>query len=145
MAMTFFINTISVLMAALLGFVAHRASLCTVRTVAEILSSRRAFMALAMLKTVLWVMAVSMPILLLWPQSALPIRSHAITLEAVVGGFVFGVGAALNNGCAFSTLGHLANGSGNAGYQVLSRSYVIFCIRGNLAASAAAPLLQPIR
>lgn len=111
MAMTFFINTISVLMAALLGFVAHRASLCTVRTVAEILSSRRAFMALAMLKTVLWVMAVSMPILLLWPQSAVPIRSHAITLEAVVGGFVFGVGAALNNGCAFSTLGHLANGN----------------------------------
>jgi hypothetical protein len=68
-------------------------------------------MALAMLKTVLWVMAVSIPILMLWPQSSAPIRNHAITIEAVIGGFVFGVGAALNNGCAFSTLGHLANGN----------------------------------
>lgn len=109
--MNLLLGTISLLMAFLLGFVAHRASLCTVRMVAEMLSSRRAFMALAMLKTVLFVMAVSFPVLLLWPHLAAPARSQAIAVEAIAGGFVFGVGAALNNGCAFSTLGYLANGN----------------------------------
>ena len=51
--MDFLFDTISVQVAVMLGFVAHRASLCTVRTVAEIFSSRKAFMALEMLKTVL--------------------------------------------------------------------------------------------
>jgi uncharacterized membrane protein YedE/YeeE len=105
------IYTVSLPLAALLGFAVHRASLCTVRTVAEIFSTRKAYMMAAMLKAVLWVMAVSVPILLFLPGTAAPNRSYAITVAAITGGFLFGVGAAVNGGCAFSTLGHLANGN----------------------------------
>jgi len=109
--MTVRLYIVSLLLAALMGFAVHRASLCTVRTVAEILSSRRAYMLSTMLKAVLWVMAFSVPILLFLPESAAPNRSYAITFAAIAGGFLFGVGAATNGGCAFSTLGHLANGN----------------------------------
>ena len=109
--MTALIYTFSLLLAALMGFAVHRASLCTVRTVAEIFSSRKAYMMATMLKAVLWVMAVSLPILLFLPESAAPNRSYAITVAAIAGGFLFGVGAAINGGCAFSTLGQLANGN----------------------------------
>jgi len=109
--MTVRLYIVSLLLAALMGFAVHRASLCTVRTVAEILSTRRAYMLSTMLKAVLWVMAFSVPILLFLPESAAPNRSYAITFAAIAGGFLFGVGAATNGGCAFSTLGHLANGN----------------------------------
>ena len=52
------IYTVSIPLAVLLGFAVHRAGLCTVRTVAEIFSTRKAYMMVTMLKTVLWVMAV---------------------------------------------------------------------------------------
>ena len=57
----------------------------------------------------MFTMAVSVPIFLFLPDTAAPNRSYAITVVAIIGGFLFGVGAAVNGGCAFSTLGHLAN------------------------------------
>ena len=105
------IFTISLPLAVLLGFAVHRAGLCTVRTVAEIFSTRRAYMMVTMLKTVLWVMAVSVPIFLLLPDAAAPNRGYTKTAAAIIGGVVFGVGAAVNGGCAFSTLSHLTNGN----------------------------------
>jgi len=109
--MTVLIYTVSLLLVALMGFAVHRASLCTVKTVAEILSSRKAYMMATLIKAVLWVVAVSVPILLFLPDSAAPNRSYAVTFAAIGGGFLFGVGAAVNGGCAFSTLGQLANGN----------------------------------
>jgi uncharacterized membrane protein YedE/YeeE len=101
----------SLLLAVLMGFAVHRASLCTVKTVGEILSSRKAYMMATLVKAVLWVAAVSVPILLCLPDLAAPHRSYAFSLAAIGGGFLFGVGAAVNGGCAFSTLGQLANGN----------------------------------
>lgn len=109
--MKYLIYTISLPLAAMLGFAVHRASLCTVRTMAEIFSTRKAYMLASMLKAVLWVMAFSVPILLFLPGTATPNLSYAITVAAIAGGFLFGVGAAVNGGCAFSTLWHLANGN----------------------------------
>jgi uncharacterized membrane protein YedE/YeeE len=109
--MTSLVYTCSLLLSALMGFVVHRASLCMVRSVAEIFSSRKAYMMGAVLKALLWVMAFSVPILLFFPDTAAPNRSYTITVAAIIGGFLFGVGSAVNGGCAFSTLGHLANGN----------------------------------
>ena len=109
--MTALVYTVSLLLAALMGFAVHRASLCTVKTVTEIFSSRRAYMMATLLKAVLWVVAVSVPILMFLPDTAAPNPSYAISVTAIGGGFLFGVGAAVNGGCAFSTLGHLANGN----------------------------------
>lgn len=49
-------------LAAILGFAAHRASICTVRAVAEILSTGRAYCLLSFGKAVLWVLAVIFPL-----------------------------------------------------------------------------------
>jgi uncharacterized membrane protein YedE/YeeE len=100
----------SLLLAGILGFVLHRSGLCMVRTVAEIFSSRRANMLAGILKTALWVFTV----LLIWTfllGDRNPFNeNYALTYPAIVGGFFFGVGAAVNGGCAFSTLSHLVNG-----------------------------------
>ena len=131
------IYTVSLPLAALLGFAVHRASLCTVRTIAEIFSTRKAYMMAAMLKTVLWVMAVSVPIFLFLPDTAAPNWSYAITAAAIIGGFLFGVGAAVNGGCAFSTLGHLANGN----LWMLTTLFG-FCI-GVAGLSFMVPMIEP--
>ena len=135
--MKFLIYPVSLLLAALLGFAVHRASLCTVRTIAEIFTTRKAYMMVTMLKTVLWVMAVSVPILLFLPGTAAPNRSYAITVAAITGGFLFGVGAAVNGGCAFSTLGHLANGN----LWMLTTLFG-FCI-GVAGLSIIVPMIEP--
>ena len=60
----------SLLLAVLMGFAVHRASLCTVKTVGELLSSRKAYMMATLVKAVLWMAAVSVPILLCLPDLA---------------------------------------------------------------------------
>ena len=131
------VYTISLPLAVLLGFTAHRAGLCMVRTVAEIFSTRKAYMMVTILKTVLWVMAVSASIFLFLPDAATPNWSYAITVAAVTGGFLFGVGAAVNGGCALSTLGHLANGN----LWMLTTIFG-FCI-GVAGLSIMAPSIEP--
>jgi len=98
------------LLAALLGFAAHRANVCTVRAVAEILSTRRAYMLAAFAKTVLWVLAITLPLAWWLGDAAAPPTVWPLTRNALLGGLVFGMGAALNRGCAFSTLTRLCDG-----------------------------------
>jgi hypothetical protein len=94
-------------------------------------------MMATMLKAVLWVVAVSVPILLCLPETAAPHRSYAVTLAAFGGGFLFGVGAAVNGGCAFSTLGQLANGN----LWMLTTLFG-FCM-GVAGLSIMAPMIEP--
>jgi len=102
---------VSLPLALILGFVIHRSGLCMVRTVAENLASHKATRLAGILKSVLWVLTI----LLVWAfftTDTSPFNeNHTITYFTIIGGFLFGVGAALNGGCAFSTLGHLANGN----------------------------------
>lgn len=104
------LTALSLFLAGLVGFAIHRAGLCTVRAMGEILTTRRVFMLSALGKTVLWVAAITMAMLLLLGDAKAPGIAWAISLHAVVGGLAFGIGAALNRGCAFSTLARLANG-----------------------------------
>ncbi len=101
---------ISLGLAGVLGFAAHRASICTVKAVEEVLTTRRAFMLLSFAKTVLWVMAVTA--LLVWalPESRANLAGWPVSLAGLAGGLVFGVGAVFNKGCAFSTLTRLGGG-----------------------------------
>jgi hypothetical protein len=94
-------------------------------------------MLTAMLKTMLWVMAVSMPILLFFPGMAAPNRSYALTIAAISGGFLFGVGAAINGGCAFSTLGYLANGN-----LWMLTTLIGYCL-GVTGLSIMVPIIEP--
>lgn len=97
-------------LAGLLGFAAHRTSVCTVRAVAEVLSTARFSYFASFAKSALWTLVVVMPFLWVVPEQAGSIEGYAPTWLSVVGGFVFGVGAAINRGCAFSTLARLVDG-----------------------------------
>jgi uncharacterized membrane protein YedE/YeeE len=98
------------LFAALLGFAAHRASICTVRAVAEVLSARTAFMLASIGKSVLWVIALTLPFLWLMPAATHSINAWQLTATALAGGFLFGLGAAINGACAYSTMTRLVDG-----------------------------------
>ena len=100
----------SLMLATALGFAAHRASVCTVKAVAEVVSTGQAYMFLSFLKTVLWVMAITIPFMWWLPDAHGAQRSWGISTPVVLGGFLFGTGAALNKGCAFSTLSRLGDG-----------------------------------
>ena len=101
----------SLLLAAVVGFAAHRASICTVKAVAEIYATRRAFVFASFAKTVLWIMAAALVMHALIPEIRGQAMGWMVSLSAIVGGLVFGVGAVVNGGCAFSTLTRL--GAGN--------------------------------
>lgn len=93
-----------------LGFAAHRASLCTVKAVAETLTSGTGHMLASFAKAVLWSVAVTGALYLLGHESAASIPERAPHVLALAGGFAFGMGAAINGGCSLSTLQRLADG-----------------------------------
>jgi uncharacterized membrane protein YedE/YeeE len=129
---------VSLGLAALLGFAAHRASICTVKAVEEVLTTRRGFMLVSFAKTVLWVMAVTA--LLAWalPGSRANLAGWPISLTGLAGGLVFGVGAVLNKGCAFSTLTRL--GGGQLSMLVSLAGFVLGVLgHGLLSPSDSAP------
>jgi uncharacterized membrane protein YedE/YeeE len=95
----------------ILGFAAHRASVCTVRAVAEVMSVRSASMFAGVGRTWLWIWAVAFPFLWLVPAAA-SVNGWPLTAFAVLGGLAFGLGAALNGACAYSTMARLADGEG---------------------------------
>ncbi len=128
---------LSLFLAALLGFAAHRASVCTVKAVAEVFHTRRAYMLLSFVKTILWITAISLPLIWLLPATRASGQGWGMSMYAVTGGFVFGMGATVNRGCAFSTLSHLGDGQvgmlltlagfclGISGYVFLATSLVL--------------------
>jgi uncharacterized protein len=99
-------------LAVVLGFAAHRASVCTVRAVAEIITSRTGHMLASIGKSVLWVIAVTVPVILLMPAAGAKLTWWPLTGAAVLGGFAFGMGAAVNGACAYSTMARLVDGEG---------------------------------
>jgi uncharacterized protein len=100
--------------AALLGYAAHRASICNVRAVLEVLGTRRAFMLGSFAKAALWATAVYGAASVWLPEMIPGMNAGFQTFEpqifAVFGGFAFGAGAAINGGCSLSTLQRLADG-----------------------------------
>lgn len=96
--------------AALIGFAAHRASLCNVRAVAEIMTSGSAHMLWSLLQAVLWTATLTGVMALVFgiaPQFA---WARAQLAWSSAGGLLFGAGAAVNGGCSLSTLTRLADG-----------------------------------
>src|SRR5262245_30790964 len=100
---------IVLLLTAMTGFAAHRASVCTVRAVLEIQHARTARMLTSFLKTALWAALVFGVLTWIAPE-----QSTLAVLEprplAVAGGFLFGLGAACNGACSYSTLQRVADG-----------------------------------
>ena len=100
----------SLLLAAVVGFAAHRASICTVKAVEEIYATRRALMFASFAKTGLWIMAAVLVMQALVPDIRGQAVGWTVSIAAITGGLIFGVGAVVNGGCAFSTLTQLGAG-----------------------------------
>lgn len=101
---------IACIFAALLGFAAHRASVCTVRAIAELFSTRTGYMLGSIAKSALWVLATTIPVLFFMPAAVATVGGWQLTGAAMLGGLIFGIGAAANGACAYSTMARLVDG-----------------------------------
>lgn len=103
-------NVVAIALALFIGFAAHRASLCTVRAVGEVISSGQAWILASFAKAVVWVSMVYGTLLLFHPASTSTFIVYEPRALTLAGGFIFGVGAAINRGCSLSTVQRLAEG-----------------------------------
>lgn len=102
--------TIALCCAALIGFAAHRASLCNVRAVADVIDSRSTDMMWSLLQAMLWTITLTGVLTLVFGLVPQPTWTRMPLAWACAGGLLFGVGAAVNGGCSMSTLTRLADG-----------------------------------
>jgi uncharacterized membrane protein YedE/YeeE len=110
----------AIALALVLGFAAHRASVCTVRAVAEIMSSASGG------KSMLWAWALMIPVFALTPAAGTGLAGWSLTGIAVLGGFLFGLGAAVNGGCAYSTMARFVDGDGTMLATIIGFAAVSF-------------------
>jgi uncharacterized membrane protein YedE/YeeE len=106
----FLIDLSSIALAVLAGFATHRASLCNVRAVIEILEGGRGRMLGSLLAASAWAALVIAATITLLHRPLAPAFERLPVGLAALGGFVFGAGAALNGGCSLSTLQRLVDG-----------------------------------
>lgn len=111
--------SLSIVLAGLVGYATSHGGVCAVRAVEELLDGRSGALFLAFLECSVWVAAITLP--LAW--AALPgghfATCHPLTWQAAAGGFLFGIGAALNGGCAFSTVTQLGAGDLGRAFTLL--------------------------
>jgi uncharacterized membrane protein YedE/YeeE len=141
---------ISCALAALLGFAAQRASICNVRAVAELIGARTGYMLASIAKSVLWVVVITIPFLWFMPAAAASLGGWRLSWISLLGGLLFGIGAAVNGACAFSTLARLADGQlamlgtltgflvGIVGFELLAGTGLMF------APTAGTPLVGSV-
>ena len=102
--------------AMVIGFAASRAGLCMVKAIEEILTTHHVYLIIGFVKTVAWVYGVTLTLLLIFNNSFANQLVFEYSHYAVIGGLIFGAGAALNSGCSISTLTRL--GTGDMGMAV---------------------------
>ncbi len=125
--------------AFILGFAAHRAGICTVKAVAEIITSRRAFMLGAFAKSSIWIISISVLGFSIFDFSS-TFAHWPRTAYSIFGGILFGVGAAANGGCTFSTLTRLGDGDINFGATVIGWPIGAWIEKAFLAPARFAPV-----
>lgn len=101
---------IALICAAVIGFAAHRASLCHVRAVSEVMTSSTTHMLRSLTHAALWATLVSGAIGVVGTRASPPVWLPSSAAWALFGGWLFGIGAALNGDCSLSTLHRLIDG-----------------------------------
>ena len=97
-----------ILMGVMVGASAHRAGLCTVKAVAELMTTGRAHVLWSFLKASLWTLGFLSVASLF--GAAPELAARPLSAMSLAGGMVFGIGAALNGACSISTMSRLAEG-----------------------------------
>ena len=135
---------LSLLMGLALGVSAHRAGLCTVKAVSEVLTTGRAWFLWSFFKASLWVTGLVAIAALFGAAPAF--RHWPIGWAGLAGGLLFGIGAGINGSCTFSTLSRLVEGHVSMLFTVLGWPLGLALIaalhRAGMIASPA-PTLAP--
>lgn len=92
-----------------IGYGAQKGGLCVVTGIEQLLDRRSARLLLAFGRASIWSIVVTVVIFWAVP-SAHVTATYAVAGASLAGGFLFGVGAAVNGGCAFGTLMRLGAG-----------------------------------
>ncbi|MGI9403173.1 MAG: YeeE/YedE thiosulfate transporter family protein, partial [Hyphomicrobium sp.] len=112
--------------------------------VEELLTTRRAFMLASFAKTSLWVVGVTLLVVWILPADFVQISGWKLSLLTIGGGVLFGVGATVNRGCAFSTLTRFGGGNVGmvaslAGFLVGAGAYGVITAAGLTSAMVETP------
>jgi len=85
-------------------------------------------------KSVLWIVAVTLPAFFLIPATASSVSGWSLTLAALAGGFAFGLGAGINGACAYSTMARFVDGEAGMLVTVAGFSLGVFAFSDLVAA-----------
>src|SRR5215471_1301044 len=99
----------SIVCAFCFGFATRHGGLCVVSGIADLLDHQSIRVFLSFFRISAWVAGVTIPICWLYSGSHLPM-TYAPGFAVIGGGFMFGIGAAVNGGCSFGTLIRFAAG-----------------------------------
>lgn len=99
-----------ILLGVMLGASAHRAGLCTVKAVAEVMTTGQTHVLWSFFKASFWTLGLLSVVSLAGLDPALSARP--LLLSGIAGGLLFGIGAGINGACSFSTFARLAEGHG---------------------------------
>ena len=101
---------VSAVLAFVVGFCIQRASVCAVRATEQWVYHRRTSRLRAFFSAAAWSGLVILPLAWLVPGSAMLAEDAPVTWTVLVGGALFGIGAALNGACALGTVAQLTRG-----------------------------------
>jgi uncharacterized protein len=101
---------IPALLAFLVGACIQRAGICAVRATEQLVYYRRTSRMRAFFSTAAWSGLVILPLTWLLPERAMLAEAAPVTWTVLAGGALFGVGAAVNGGCALGTVAKLTCG-----------------------------------
>ncbi len=125
---------VALILIALLGYLAQTTGLCMVRGVVEAEAGKPLFLlAILFSGAFAWVSVATAH----WMELPVAFVSLEITAFAIVGGLMFGLGAAFNNGCSVSTISKLARG------HLAMLATVVGWFIGWVILAAVMPVLQP--
>jgi len=100
-------HTIAILAALILGYLAQRLGICMVRATRATLKGSPALL-IAILLSGAWIWLYS--ITAHYNDWALPFVRYEFHPVFAIGGFIFGLGSSINQGCSISTMNQLARG-----------------------------------
>jgi hypothetical protein len=106
-------------LAFLVGYAIRRGSICAVAATRALIVDRRSTRFRAFGVAAAGSGAVIIPLHWLFPDDATLSAGYPVTIEVLLAGAAFGIGARINNACALGTLAHLTGGNVVYGATIL--------------------------
>ena len=100
-------------LSCLAGFSTRRGTICLVRASQEIIAKKPPKTIIFILQAITVSLSITVPAMMFFPEHVVPAISYQISISLFWGAVIYGLGSAINGGCAFGTLNYLINGNLN--------------------------------